>query len=88
MEKQKPTAKFQAGQVACALWGNEITVGDRTVTVLRATLERRYKDDNGGWRSSKSFSRNEVPLAIHCLQQAFTTMIEHQRKTNDDEEVV
>jgi hypothetical protein len=34
---------------------------------LKATLERRFKDASGTWKSSNSFSRNEIPLAIHCL---------------------
>ena len=44
--------------------------------MLKATIERRYKDGNGEWKSSGSFSRNELPLAIHCLQKAFEAMLE------------
>ena len=73
-----PMAKFRAGQVSCALWENETTVNGRAVMMLRATLERRYKHSSGEWRSTNSFSRTEIPLAIYCLGKAFEAMIEKQ----------
>jgi hypothetical protein len=76
--QQLPVAKFKAGQVSSALWENQIQVKGAAVTVLKATVQRRYKDRNGEWQSSTSFSRNEIPLAIHCLQKAFEKIIEMQ----------
>ena len=73
-----PLKKFRAGQVSCALWENEATVNGRSVRMLKASVERRYKDKDNKWQSSSSFSRNEIPLAIHCLQKAFETIIEEQ----------
>ncbi len=69
-----PIKKIRAGQISCALWENEITVGGESKTMLKATVERRYKDKNDVWKSSASFSRNEIPLVIYCLQQAFEAM--------------
>ena len=73
-----PVAKFKAGQISAALWENKITAKDRKVTVLKATVQRRYMDKDGNWKSSGSFSRNEIPLAIYCLQKAFEKIIEMQ----------
>ena len=73
-----PLKKFRAGQVSCALWENEATVNGRSVTMLKATVERRYKDKNDKWQSSGSFSRNEIPLAVYCLQKAFEAIVEEQ----------
>lgn len=79
MVGQKPVAKFKAGQVSAALWENEITAKNGgKATVLKATVQRRYKDKDGNWQSSGSFSRNEIPLAIYCLQKAFEKIIEMQ----------
>ena len=75
MTGQKPISKFKAGMVSAAIWENQIEVKGKTVPILKATVQRRYKDSNGTWKSSGSFSRNEIPLAIYCLQQAFETMI-------------
>ena len=82
MTGQKPVAKFKAGMVSAAIWENQIEVKGKTVTMLKATVQRRYKDKDGDWKSSQSFSRNEIPLAIYCLQQAFEKMI---NKDNDDD---
>jgi len=80
MTQQTPIAKFRAGQVSAALWENEIQTGGRTATILKATIQRRYRDTDGNWKSSTSFSRNEIPLAVHCLQKAFERIIELQNE--------
>ena len=92
MAGQKPVAKFTAGQTSAAIWENEITVNGRQVTMLKATVQRRYKDNKDGqWKSSGSFSRNEIPLAIYCLEKCFEHMIEGQKDDENgsvEEEVV
>ena len=80
MTQQTPIAKFRAGQVSAALWENEIQTGGRTATILKATIQRRYRDADGNWKSSTSFSRNEIPLAMHCLQKAFEKIVELQNE--------
>ena len=81
----QPVKKFRVGQVNCALRENELTVNGSTVTKLSATLERRYKDKNEQWKSSNSLGRNEIPLAIYCLEKAFEAMVE-ERSVNGEVE--
>jgi hypothetical protein len=89
MAGQKPVAKFRAGQVSAALWENEITVKNGgKATMLKATVQRRYRDKDGTWKSSGSFSRNEIPLAIYCLQKAFEKIIEVQIDSANGDGVV
>ena len=91
MTTQQPLARFRAGQISCAIWENEINVNGAAKTVLKAGVSRRYKDRDGNWKSSQSFGRNEILLAIHCLQQAVARIIdEEQTQSNDGmkEEVV
>jgi hypothetical protein len=81
----KPVAKFKAGQISAALWENEITAKNgHKATMLKASVQRRYKDRDGQWKSSGSFSRNEIPLAIYCLQKAFEKIIEVQVSDSED----
>ena len=75
----RPMKMFRAGSVSCALWENEATVNGKAVTMLKASVERRYKDKDGKWKSGSSFGRNEIPSAIHCLQKAFEAIVEEQR---------
>lgn len=93
MVGQKPVAKFNAGQVSVALWENDIKANGTSKTVLKASISRRYKDNNTGeWKSGGSFGRNEIPLAIYCLQQAFDKMVGEEYGESEDggpsEEVV
>lgn len=86
-------AKYTAGQVSAALWENEISTGNgKQATMLKATLQKRFKDRDGAWKSSNSFNRNEIPLAVYCLNKCFQFMIEEQRGSDDgsgvEEEVV
>jgi hypothetical protein len=90
--QQLPVAKFKAGQVSAALWANEVQMPRGAVKILKATVQRRYKDRNGQWQSSASFSRNEIPLAIHCLEKAFARIIDLENEgpetDNNMEEIV
>jgi len=79
MTGQKPLKSFAAGGVRAAIWENEIRVNGSTKTVLKASVDRRYKDKDGSWKSTTSFSRNEIPLAIYCLTQAFEAIIEEEK---------
>ena len=74
----QPLKKFRAGQVSCALWENQVTMNGKPVTLLKATVERRYKDRDGEWKSGNSFSRNEIPLVKYCLDKAYEAMIEER----------
>ena len=82
MKMAGPVKKWKAGQVSCALWNNDIKVDGRSVSMLKATIERRYKDKDDQWKSSTSFSRNEIPLVVYCLGKAFGAMLE---KDSDQE---
>jgi len=87
MAGQKPLCKIQAGQVSAALWENKVTAKNgNEVDILKATVQRRFKDKEGNWKSSNSFSRNEIPLAICCLGKAFQKIIDEQNASNVIEE--
>ena len=80
----QPVTTFKAGQVNCALWKTEITVNGRAVSKMNATLERRYKDKNDKWQSNNSFGRNDIPLAIYCLEKAFDAIVEESSKSEEE----
>jgi len=86
MSGQKPLVKFRAGQVSCALWENEINVNGNLKTVLKASIQRRYKTD-AGWKSSTSFGRNEIPLAMFCMARAFDKIIQEETAANGNDSV-
>ncbi|MBL1216581.1 MAG: hypothetical protein D8M59_03715 [Planctomycetes bacterium] len=79
----EPIDKFRAGQISCALFENDVTINGRATTMVKATVARRYKDSNGEWKSSGSFSRNEIPLVIYCLQKAYAAIIERSQEVEE-----
>ena len=79
MTAQLPVTRFRAGQVSWAVWENEIKVDGQSKVMLKATVHRRYKDKNGEWQSSSSFSRNEILWAVYCLQKAFDAIVTKER---------
>ena len=79
-----PVKKFSAGSVSSAIWENDAVVNGKRVGILKATVERRYKDKDGTWKSSGSFSRNEIPLAVYCLIRAFAAMVEEKDEDEDE----
>lgn len=85
---QKPLQKFSAGSVSCAVWPNQAMVNGKATTIVKATIERRYKDSTGEWKSTGSFSRNEIPLAMFVLAKAFEFMCSKPSDEESTEELV
>jgi hypothetical protein len=85
--QQAPVAKFKAGSVSGALWENQVQVKGKTVKMLKVTVQRRFKDKDGVWKNSSSFSRNEIPLAAYCLEQAFKRMLEDEESESDNNSI-
>jgi hypothetical protein len=73
--QNRPVKRFQAGGVVASIWKNTFRGRDGTdVDLLAVTVDRRYKDAGGAWKSSASFRVNEIPRAILLLSKAFDHM--------------
>ena len=79
-----PVAKFRAGQISSAVWKNEQSINSKSVTIYKASVQRRYRDKDGNWQSSGFFSRNEIPLAVFCLERALEAIIDIQNKASEN----
>jgi len=85
MAQTKPIMKFHAGNgVSAAVWENDAMVGGRTIKILKASVERRYRDAGGIWKSSSSFARTEIQDAIYCLQKAFEAITDKGSERGED----
>jgi len=71
-----------AGSCRAAIWENEIRVNGSSKKLLKATVDRRYKDKDGSWKSSQSFSRSEIPLAVYVLEKAFEAIVSEETAQN------
>jgi len=81
METKQPIKRFQAGNVSCALFENEIQVDGGSRRLVKATACRSYKDRYGNWKTSQTYSRTEIPMAIIVLWKA----LEHMIQLDNDE---
>ena len=73
----KPVATFKLGRIQAAVWANDGNKG----RFYSVTIERRYND--GGWKSSKTFSRNDLPLVAKVADQAHSWIYD-QRPDSED----
>lgn len=71
----KPEKVFKAGAVRASIFRNTIERNGKPVSIAKVVLEVRYKDKNGEWKSSNSFSLNELPKASTALRQAYEYLL-------------
>ena len=85
----QPWKRSESGIISCVLWKKQRTVNGRSVTVLTATVERRYRDKDGNWKSGDSFDRSDIPRVIYSLQRAYEVMVEEEHvQVELDEEML
>lgn len=87
MTDNKPIARFRAGSLTAALWANKVNFSQGNRSLLKVTVERRYRDAQSKWHTTSSFTRNEVPLAIHLLYHAFGDMVRRETEADKDRDV-
>lgn len=72
----RPEKVFKAGAVRASIFQNTFERDGKTIPIRKVVLEVRYRDKSGEWKSSNSFSLNEVPKAVTALQQAYEYLLE------------
>ncbi len=82
-EAQKPVMTFGPypvdgkTTVKVAVWGNQITVESKEITVFSCTIQRSYRDE-AGWHENKSFRGNDIPVLIQALGKAYDWILEQR----------
>ena len=71
-----PVKSFRSGAINVAIWENTNTVKDgQQATFYTISLERRYKDKDGNWKSTSSLRVNDLPRANLILQKAYEYLV-------------
>lgn len=71
-DKNRPAHEVRLGRVKAAVWANEADGGVRYgVTVCRV-----YKDQQGKWRTTDSFGRDDLLLLAKVLDRAHSWICE------------
>lgn len=77
-EKNKPAHEIRLGRIKAVIWGNELDGGGFRHNVQ---LRRIYKDDQGEWKTSDSFGRDDLMLVAEVARQAACWI--HQRAQDE-----
>jgi hypothetical protein len=83
----KPVKSFRLRGVSASVFENHAKSDGRDVTFHKVSLQRTYKDGNE-FKTTTSFSRDDLPIARHVLQQAWEFILnaEASRGKEDAEE--
>ena len=74
----KPEKVFRIGSVSASVFAREIENDNGKRTIRNVNLQRRYRDDEGEWKSTSSFSLAELPQAATVLQLATNYVAEKE----------
>jgi hypothetical protein len=71
---QSPEKVFRVGRCSASVFKNMIEPKDGESGQKRpmrtVNLQRRYKDDDGEWKTSTSFGLGDLPCAVRVLELA------------------
>ena len=84
-----PEKKFSTGVVSATIWKNKgISKDGNSVEFKTISLQRRYTDKSGEWKSTNSLRINDLPKAILVLNKAYEHIVlKEQTKEDSGEEV-
>jgi hypothetical protein len=90
-KKNVPEKKFRAGEVVASIWNNPRSFNGQERQVKSVSVERRYKDKDGAWRSSTSFGVRDIPLVKFVLDEAYAHILTERQGDHgvevDDEDM-
>ena len=70
-----PEKKFSTGAVIATVWKNAGTSKDgQPIEYRSVSLDRRYLDKDGLWKSTTSLRQNDLPKAALVLTKAYEFM--------------
>jgi len=81
MTSNKPVAVIRYGRVRATIWPNDTEHGRR----YTVTVSRLYKSGDE-WKSSESFWRDDLPLVMKALDEAYTAILRGLDVPADGEE--
>lgn len=70
-----PEKKFSTGVISATVWRNVGTGKNGAVEYNTVTLQRRYTDKDGKWKSTSSLRVNDLPKATLVLQKAYEYLV-------------
>jgi hypothetical protein len=83
----KPVKTFRLRGVSASAFQNHTESKGRDVTFHKVSLQRRYRDGDE-WKTTSSFSRDDLPIARLLLERAWQFILDSEaksRRSSDDD---
>ena len=81
-EKKRPVHEIRLGRVRAAVWENDTKNGVRH----NVTFSRLYRDDDGEWRDSSSFGRDDLSLVAKVADRVHSWIFEQAVKPAQEQQ--
>jgi hypothetical protein len=80
----KPVKTFRLRGISASIFQNETYQAGQPVRFYKVSLQRAFRQ-NGEFRHNSSFARDEIPVAVHVLQQAWAFILEIENASSVEE---
>lgn len=82
----KPVKAFRLRGVSASVFENHSKNGERSVTFHKVSLQRTYRDGDE-FKTTTSFGRDDLPVCVHLMQQAWAYILDAEsNRSSEDEE--
>jgi hypothetical protein len=86
--KNRPEKVFSTGAVSVSVWKNEAVKDGNKSEFRTVSIQRRYADKSGEWKSTSTLRVNDLPKAALALNKAFEYLVLKGQDAEFVEEIV
>lgn len=84
-DSNKPVKTMSLHGLRCSIFANEAERDGETVTYHKVSLVRTYKDGDD-FKTTTSFSRDDLPTAAFLLEKAYEFILEEELADRDSDD--
>jgi hypothetical protein len=80
----KPVRVFRLRGVSASVFENHSKNAERSSTFHKVSLQKTYKEGDE-FKTTTSFGRDDLPVCLHLLHEAWAFILEAEAKRGEDE---
>ena len=77
MAQNKPVKVFRFRGISASVFENTTHAENQPLRFFKVSLQRAFKQD-GDFKHNSSFGRDDIPVAMHMLNQAWQFILEQE----------
>ena len=77
MAQNKPVKVFRFRGISASVFENTTHAENQPLRFFKVSLQRAFKQD-GEFKHNSSFGRDDIPVAMHVLNQAWQFILEQE----------